>query len=75
MYKTTTNIFFDSKAINRSIIRLSHEILEKNEKADNLILVGILSRGEPLALRLQSNIKHTVLPFQECANDVLLCVY
>ena len=57
MYKTTTNIFFDSKAINRSIIRLSHEILEKNEKADNLILVGILSRGEPLALRLQSNIK------------------
>ena len=43
----------DSEAINRSITRLAHEILEQNHGADKLMLVGILSRGEPLARRLQ----------------------
>ena len=43
----------DSEAVNRSITRLAHEILEQNHGADKLMLVGILSRGEPLARRLQ----------------------
>ena len=43
----------NSEAINRSITRLAHEILEQNHGADKLMLVGILSRGEPLARRLQ----------------------
>ena len=43
----------DSESINRSITRLAHEILEQNHGADKLMLVGVLSRGEPLARRLQ----------------------
>ena len=47
----------DSQAINRSIARLAHEILERNNGAQELILIGILTRGEPLAIRLQKLIK------------------
>ena len=47
----------DSQAINRSITRLSHEILERNNGAQELMLIGILTRGEPLAIRLQKLIK------------------
>ena len=48
----------DSQAINRSIARLAHEILERNNGAQELILIGILTRGEPLAIRLQKIIKN-----------------
>jgi len=44
----------NTESIDRSIIRLAHEILERNHGAEKLMLVGILSRGEPLAVRLQS---------------------
>ena len=47
----------DSSDINRKIIRISHEIIEKNINIDNIFLVGILSRGEPLAMRIRSSIK------------------
>ena len=57
MKKMLTNKILDSQAIKRTVIRLAHEILEKNNGVDNLILVGILSRGEPLAHRLRSHIK------------------
>ncbi len=38
--------------IERTIVRLAHEIVEKNNGADNLGLVGIKRRGVPLANRL-----------------------
>jgi pyrimidine operon attenuation protein / uracil phosphoribosyltransferase len=38
--------------IERTIVRLAHEIVEKNNGADNLGLVGIMRRGVPLAERL-----------------------
>lgn len=47
----------DSTAINRSVTRLAHEILERNGGSDQLLLIGILTRGEPLAKRLQSLIQ------------------
>ena len=47
----------DSQAVNRSITRLAHEILERNNGAQELMLIGILTRGEPLAIRLQKLIK------------------
>ena len=43
----------DAESINRSIARLAHEILEHNNGPDNLILIGIITRGEPLAKRLR----------------------
>ena len=38
--------------IERTIVRLAHEVVEKNNGADNLGLVGIMRRGVPLAQRL-----------------------
>ena len=38
--------------IERTLVRLAHEIVEKNGGADNLALVGIRRRGVPLAQRL-----------------------
>ena len=57
MSKDSRKKILDSKAINRSVIRLAHEILERNNGVDELVLIGILSRGEPLAKRLQNLIK------------------
>ena len=45
--------------ISRSLRRISHEILERNASSlDNLALVGVLSRGAPLARRIAENIEH-----------------
>lgn len=43
----------DEQAIQRTITRLAHEILEKNKGAENIALVGIQTRGEFLANRIK----------------------
>ena len=44
--------------LNRSLRRISHEILERNASTlDDLALVGILTRGVPLARRIAENIE------------------
>ena len=44
--------------IDRSLRRISHEILERNANAlDELALVGVLTRGVPLARRIADNIQ------------------
>lgn len=43
---------FDEAAIERTIKRISHEILEKNEDVSSLCLVGIKTRGVPIAKRI-----------------------
>jgi pyrimidine operon attenuation protein / uracil phosphoribosyltransferase len=47
----------DDKGINRSLIRISHEIIEKNKGVENIALVGIKTRGVPLAERLAAYIE------------------
>jgi pyrimidine operon attenuation protein / uracil phosphoribosyltransferase len=42
--------------INRALTRISHEILERNKGADDLVLLGIPSRGVPLARRVAEKI-------------------
>jgi pyrimidine operon attenuation protein/uracil phosphoribosyltransferase len=42
--------------IDRTLTRLAHEILEKNEALDCLALIGIQRRGVPLAQRLSAKI-------------------
>jgi pyrimidine operon attenuation protein/uracil phosphoribosyltransferase len=42
--------------IRRAIARLAHEIVERNGGVDALVLVGLRTRGVPLARRLQSRI-------------------
>lgn len=46
----------DEAGMKRSLTRITHEILEKNKGVENTILVGIKTRGEYLAKRLQENI-------------------
>ena len=47
----------DEAAIRRSLIRIAHEIIEKNKGTDNIALVGIKSRGVPLAKLIAENIE------------------
>lgn len=47
----------DEAALNRALMRISHEINEKNKGVENLLLVGIRRRGEPIAARIRSNIE------------------
>jgi pyrimidine operon attenuation protein/uracil phosphoribosyltransferase len=42
--------------IRRALTRLSHEIVEGNKGTDDLVLVGIRTRGAPLAERIASSI-------------------
>ena len=42
----------DANAMRRSMVRLAHEIIEKNKGTENLVLVGIKTRGEFLARRM-----------------------
>jgi len=47
----------DQSAINRALTRISHEILEKNKGGENLLLVGIKTRGVPISKRIQEKIQ------------------
>ncbi len=47
----------NDEEIRRALIRISHEILEKNHQhLENLVLVGIKSRGDTLAYRIAENL-------------------
>jgi pyrimidine operon attenuation protein/uracil phosphoribosyltransferase len=43
--------------IDRTLVRLAHEILERTRDLDQLVLIGIRRRGVPLAQRLASKIE------------------
>jgi len=47
----------DAEKIRRALVRIAHEIVEKNKGTDNLALIGIRRRGVPLAERLAKIIK------------------
>jgi pyrimidine operon attenuation protein / uracil phosphoribosyltransferase len=47
----------DSEGLNRIITRIAHEILERNKGTENLILMGMRTRGEFLANRVFNKIK------------------
>lgn len=46
-----------AKDIERIITRLTHEILEKNRGTENLVLVGLRTRGAYIAQRISDKIK------------------
>jgi pyrimidine operon attenuation protein/uracil phosphoribosyltransferase len=43
--------------IRRTLARMAHEIIERNKNMEHLILVGMRTRGVPLAKRLATNIQ------------------
>ena len=46
----------DEAAMERALVRIAHQIVEKNHGTEHLCLVGIKTRGVPLAQRLGRNI-------------------
>ncbi len=51
-----SKIIMTSEDIRRTLARIAHEIIEQNRATDSLILVGVHTRGVPLARRLAQNI-------------------
>ena len=47
----------DADGIRRALIRIAHEITEKNKGVENVALVGIRPRGVPLAARIAEEIQ------------------
>ena len=50
-------VIMDDAAMRRAMTRIAHEILERNEGAEGVGLVGIVSRGVPLAEILSHEIE------------------
>jgi pyrimidine operon attenuation protein / uracil phosphoribosyltransferase len=48
-----SKVLLDDEAISRTLSRIAHEIIERNEELDSVALVGIHTRGVPLAQRLR----------------------
>ena len=49
------SIIMDEAAVRRSMTRITHEIIEKNNGTADLVLLGIHRRGIPLAAMLRDN--------------------
>ena len=56
--KSVKNEILNETKIAKSIIRLSHEIIEKNNGTDEIYLVGIITRGKTLAERIHKNLRN-----------------
>jgi pyrimidine operon attenuation protein / uracil phosphoribosyltransferase len=50
-------ILMDSERIGRSLTRIAHEIVERNRGVSDLALVGVRTRGVPIARRLASSLR------------------
>lgn len=50
-------LIMDELALERALVRIAHQIIEKNRGTDNICLIGIKTRGVPLAHRIARNIK------------------
>lgn len=46
----------DEKSISRALIRISHEIIERNKGVSNVVLIGIKRRGVPIAKKIADEI-------------------
>ena len=49
-------VLMDEDGIRRALMRIAHEIVEKNHGTEHLVLVGIRTRGVPIAARLGAEI-------------------
>lgn len=55
----------DDKGMRRAMVRIAHEIIERNKGVENLALIGVRRRGVPLAQRLTkyiNEIEGTTVP-------------
>jgi len=63
--KENVRVVMDETEISRAITRIAHEIVEHNKGAKDVVLVGIMNRGVPLAKRIAKIIdksEKTIVP-------------
>ena len=46
----------DEKSMSRALIRISHEIIERNKGVNNIVLIGVKRRGVPIAKNIADEI-------------------
>ncbi|HRR77689.1 MAG TPA: bifunctional pyr operon transcriptional regulator/uracil phosphoribosyltransferase PyrR [Ruminococcus sp.] len=64
----TGHIIMDEQAMQRAIARISYEIIEHNKGAEDICIVGVLSRGVPIGRRIAaklSELEKVEVPFGE----------
>lgn len=54
---TVKSVCMDAEEIERSLTRIAHQILEHNRGAENIAIVGIVTRGDLLAKKLADKIE------------------
>lgn len=55
--ETLKTLLLTEEDVDRILVRMAHQIIEKNHGTDGVCLVGIHTRGVPLAVRLAANIE------------------
>jgi pyrimidine operon attenuation protein / uracil phosphoribosyltransferase len=55
-FNSQEKVIFSEEEMRRAISRIAHEIIERNAGANDLLLLGLLTRGVPLAERLSARI-------------------
>ena len=53
----TKKIIMTPEDVKRSLARIAHEIIERNKTTEHLVVVGMHTRGVPLAKRLVANME------------------
>lgn len=53
-----TKEIWDASAMKRALTRITYEIIERNKGTENLVLIGIKTRGVYLAQRIHDRIEN-----------------
>src|ERR687895_100108 len=53
LHVAAEKVLLDAEALERTLVRIAHEIIERNPELERVALVGIHTRGVPLAQRLR----------------------
>ena len=52
-----TRTVLDDRAIRRALMRIAHEIVERNDDLEDIFLVAVPNGGIPLARQLAANLR------------------
>jgi len=64
-------VLMTEEDIRRTLARIAHEIIERSKLLDNIVLIGMYTRGVPLAKRLAQNIlSYTAIEIPVGALDI-----
>lgn len=57
VFFVTRKVVLNASDVRRTLARIAHEVIEHNKSLDELVIVGLYTRGVPLARRLSANIE------------------